>query len=369
VKGPDGPGLPGEVLVVGTGLIGTSVGMALTSEGSTVRLSDASPGSAALAADLGAGRVRRDGDPDPRLVVVAVPPDAVAGVVAAQLVAFPGAVVTDVASVKSAPLAALRAVDGMTGSALARYVGGHPMAGRESSGPAGGRTDLFVGRPWVLAPHAGSSDDAVRAVRDLALEVGAVPVTRDPEAHDAAVALVSHVPQVVSSLLAARLLDAHDSSVELAGQGLRDMTRIAASDPGMWSEIVVANRDAVVPLLEAYRDDLAALIDDLASGAGRAAVARTVETGRLGVGRVPGKHGGAAALYAVVGVLVPDEPGLLARLLTDIGDAGINLEDLRLEHSLDQPVGSAHVSVRVGERERLEAVLLAQGWRLTAADD
>ena len=181
----------GLVRIVGTGLIGASVGMALRAAGIQVALEDASPTAAALACDLGAGHTQvRALELDPDIVVVAVPPDVAARVVAAELQRWPGAVVTDVASVKGRILDQVRDVltnDPVGVGHLARYVGSHPMAGRERSGAVAAQPDLFEGRPWVVTPHESSSPWAVAAVAALAAHVGAAVVRMTAEEHDAAV--------------------------------------------------------------------------------------------------------------------------------------------------------------------------------------
>jgi prephenate dehydrogenase len=371
IPDPAGPAATrGPVRVVGTGLLGTSVGLALRAHGVDVVLHDPSRTTVLLARDVGAGRPAA-ADDAPRLIVVAAPPDVTPDVVRAELDAYPGAVVTDVASVKGWVLEELR----RSGADLTRYVGSHPMAGSERSGPTAARPDLFTGRPWVVVRSEESTAEAVLAVRDLAADVGATPVMLDAQAHDAAVALVSHVPQIAASLVAARLIDAEPAALELAGQGLRDVTRIAASDPGLWTSILGANAGAVVPVLEAVREDLDVLIDALGHAASvtdpdgvrqgaLGSVAGAIAAGNAGVSRVPGKHGGLRRAYDVVTVLVPDRPGELARLLADVGTAGINLEELQLEHAPHQPVGQASLSVLRGLRGRLEEELLARGWRI-----
>ncbi|NAZ77479.1 prephenate dehydrogenase [Kineococcus sp. T13] len=354
----------GTVRVVGTGLLGTSAALALSLRGVDVVLHDPSPTAAALARDMGAGRLAAPGD-DPDLVLVAAPPDVVAEVVRAELAAFPRAVVTDVASVKGGPLAALRAA----GADLSRYVGSHPMAGRERSGAVAARTDLFAGRPWVVAAPEAAGPAVVRAVRDLALDCGGVPVTMPADEHDEAVALVSHAPQVAASLVAARLREAPEPAVALAGQGLRDVTRIAASDPALWAQILAGNAAPVADVLEELRRDLddvigalRALAADPAAPGARGRLAGAIAAGGAGRERIPGKHGSAPAAYATVVVVVPDRPGALARLLTDVGAAGVNLEDLRLEHSAGQAVALAAIDVVPAAKEPLEQALRGRGW-------
>lgn len=370
-----GPAAPaattGPVRVVGTGLLGASVGLALRSMGVDVVLHDPSRVTVMLARDLGAGRLPAPDDAPPALVVVAAPPDVTGDVVAAELAAHPRAVVTDVASVKGAILATLRGA----GADLTRYVGSHPMAGSERSGPTAARPDLFVGRPWVVVGTEASTPEAVLAVRTLVTDLGATPLMLDARVHDEAVAVVSHLPQVASSLVAARLRDADPAALDLAGQGLRDVTRIAAGDPALWTAILAANAGAVLPALRATRDDLDAVVAALEQvvaaedphalpGGALGTLAAAVAAGNAGVARIPGKHGGARRAYDVVTVLVPDRPGELARLLADVGAAGINLEELGLEHAPRQPVGLASISVLPGLGATLEGELTTRGWKV-----
>lgn len=353
--------ISGQVRIVGTGLLGASIGHALGARGVDVILHDASRANVTLAIDYGAGRAATPGD-DPVLVVVAVPPDVTADVVAAELAAWPRAIVTDVASVKSGILADVTA----TGADASRYIGSHPLAGRERGGAIAARADLFVGRPWVITE---GSTAGRRLIEDLVLELGAVPVAMTAEQHDASVALVSHVPQVVATLLARRLSAAPDTAVALAGQGLRDTTRIAASDPELWVQILGANAVPVTEILRAYRDDLDAVLAALdkpdAPGA-RRTVADALAGGNAGVARIPGKHGQAKHFSQLV-IMVDDRPGELARLLTEIGEAGVNMEDLRLEHSPGAQVGLAEISVLPEVEERLAAELGARGWKIAGA--
>jgi prephenate dehydrogenase len=355
-----------SVRITGTGLIGTSLGIALTRAGWPVTLHDPSPTAVALARDLGAGSIAAAGDEPPELVVVAAPPDVTGAVVAAELAAWPEAVVTDVASVKVAVLGEVRARQGD----LSRYAGSHPMAGRERSGAVAARGDLFDGRAWVVVPSQWSSERAVTLVREMAVAAGGTISTMSPEEHDAAVAVVSHVPQLASSLVASRLRDLTDPAVALAGQGIRDVTRVAASDAQLWTQILAGNASAVRHVLRDLREELSEVIDALdaladgdAVGA-REVLARVVAAGNAGHARIPGKHGAAPTAYATVVVLVPDQPGELGRLLHDVGDAGVNLEDLHLEHGLGQPFGLAEVSVLPAVAERLAEELQARGWRL-----
>ncbi|HZK05638.1 MAG TPA: prephenate dehydrogenase [Actinomycetaceae bacterium] len=361
--------LPARVLIIGSGLLGASLGLALREHEVEVWLSDTSPAALHLARDLGAGSVMTDRTDSPELVVVATPPDVVVPTVIAAFETYPGALVTDVASVKG-PIES--DVLGAAGDDGARYIGSHPMAGRERSGAAAADADLFHGRTWVICPHDGMVSGAVGTVRAVATAVGALPLEMAAAEHDDAVAAVSHLPQLMSSLTAAGLGSVRAEALGLAGQGLRDTTRIAASDPMMWSAILSANAAAVLPHAEAARDQLDAVVEALRLAADRGVEAEgvmgtfagVIERGRDGVSRIPGKHGGAARRYAEVTVLIPDRPGQLGRLFGDVGDAGVNIEDFRIEHSAGAKQGVATLLVVPARAAGLIEHLEAQEWQV-----
>ena len=370
--------LTGPVLIIGSGLLGASIGLGLRAAGcEDVYVQDISPTAEAVAQDIGAGTSFSTLSEEertafaPQLVVVAAPPDSAGAVCARALntyaprpeAGYPGAVVTDVASVKVQPLADVLA----SGADASRYVGSHPMAGREKSGPVAARGELFQARPWIICEHNSVRPECVHLVRSVAVELGAIVTSLGVEEHDQTVALISHVPQAMSSLLASRLQDTPLYALSLAGQGLRDTVRIAASDPTLWVQIFAANADPIVQTLYGVRDDLNRLIATLenptASGA-RLDLAQLMSEGNAGVSRIPGKHGTAPAAFAKMTVLVDDTPGTLARLLAEIGELGANLEDLRLEHSTGAPVGMAEISVNPSIHEALVRDLSARGWRV-----
>ncbi len=356
------PRLTDTVRIVGAGLLGTSIGLALSKKGLDVVIEDSSPANRSLAIDYGAGRSASEGD-SPKLVVVCVPPDVTASVVAAELAAFPNAVVTDVASVKVSIQRQLEAL----GADQTRYVGSHPMAGRERGGAISGRADLFVGRPWVIAASDLTSSQAISLVQDLALDLEAAVVSTTPSNHDRAVALVSHVPQLVSSLLAARLVEADLADVALAGQGLRDTTRIAASDPKLWLQILGANSDEVAGVLKAFAADLDLVVEaleDVSAQGSLSKLGRALEAGNRGVERIPGKHGTKATAYAQIVVMIDDKPGELGRLFNEVGEIGVNIEELKLEHSPSSLIGLVELFVMPNEEEKLVTELASRGWRI-----
>ncbi|NHC47060.1 prephenate dehydrogenase [Motilibacter aurantiacus] len=357
-----------SVAIAGAGLIGTSIGLALRRSGVRVHLSDASPEVARRAAELGAGTLEPPAGPVD-LFVAAAPPYAVADVLSDAIAARVARTYTDVAGVKAAPLREVAARHPGT-TAL---VGGHPMAGRERSGPGAAQADLFEGRPWVVTPLPGSGAEDVGRVEELAGRCGATAVRMGPEAHDRAVALVSHAPHLLAALVACRLAGGEEAAVAVAGTGVRDITRVAGSDPAPWVSLLGANARPVAEVLQALRADLDVALeslDALAADPGDQRAAERMRTllaaGVTGRERLPGRHGGRPETLAVVPVVVPDRPGELARLLAFIGEAGVNVEDLGLEHSLGQPAGLALVSVRPEAAERLGEVLAAGGWSVHA---
>jgi prephenate dehydrogenase len=366
--------------VIGTGLIGTSVALALRPQGVTVWLADSDPAAARLAADIGAGTVL-PGDvpagPPPGgpadVAVLAVPPQAVAPALARAQAAGLARWYTDVASVKTLPVRQARAA----GCDMASFVPGHPLSGRERSGPAAARADLFLGRPWVICPDPPVPAAGLAAIGALARTCGAEPAEVSAAGHDRWVALVSHAPHVLSAAMAARLADASDGTLSLAGQGLRDVTRIAAGDTGLWTQILAANAAPVADVLAAVAADLAAVAEALAdtaqatgAGPGTGAgggpdlkvLAALLEQGGAGVARIPGKRGAPARAEAAVQVVIPDRPGELARLFQAAGEAGVNIEDIGIEHSPGLPVGVAELTVHPEAVGRLTEALAANGW-------
>jgi prephenate dehydrogenase len=367
VAAPDGePGMGGihRVLIVGAGLIGTSIGLALRQRFVDVALEDHAPGRLALASELGAGRSSTAGERFD-VAVVAVPPAAVAGELLRLQRLDLARTYTDVASAKAEPQREAKTL----GVDMSTYVGGHPVAGRERSGPAAAHADLFVGRPWVVTSTAAASEQAVTDVDALARACGAVPVAMTADDHDAALATVSHLPHLVASLLAAQLVSSDEATVALGGTGLHDTTRVAAGDPDLWTQILLANADHLASALAGFASDVARTVDDLqriANGDRSAATALTdtLRRGAAGRARVPVKRGQPAAGFVTVPIVVRDAPGELASVLRTLGDAGINLEDVRVEHEPGRARGVVELDVREDAASKLISVMQEAGWEV-----
>jgi prephenate dehydrogenase len=351
------------VAVLGTGLIGGSIGLALARDGVTVRGFDRDEQCLARAKELGAvtdtAASVADAVAGADVVVVAVPVGAVVELVVEALDA--GApVVTDVGSVK-APL--VEAVQAARPDAAARFVGGHPMAGSEQDGIEGADAALFVGATWVLTPTTLTDERAFTAARGLVRELGAEVVAVTPAHHDTLVALVSHVPQLAASTLmdvANEREREHRTLLRLAAGGFRDMTRIAAGQPGIWPDILAANRDAVLDALDGY---LAALgeVRDLVAGADRDALLLLLERARSARRSLPVGKAVASDLVEVR-VPVPDRPGVLAEVTTLAGRLGVNVFDLEIAHSLEGGSGVLVLTVSGSDAPSLEQALHERGY-------
>lgn len=336
-----------RVAVVGTGLIGGSVGAALRRSGVEVVGVDTDPqrrSEAVRRQVVDATAPLAEAVDGSDLVVVAVPVGAVEGEVTAAL-DLGAAAVTDVGSVKG-PVAA--AVEAARPDLAPRFVGGHPMAGSEQDGVAGADPDLFTGATWVLTPTGRTDPGAFARVRSFVALLGAEPVALTPDDHDALVAVVSHVPQLAATTLmdlASHRATEHAALLRLAAGGFRDMTRIAAGDPGIWPDICVANRDAILDALDAYVRALGRVRESVAAGR-RDELLHLLESARAARRSLPA---GAAAAGPLVElrIPVPDRPGVLSEVTTLAGRLGVNIADLEIAHSME---GTGGVMVAVVAR-------------------
>ncbi|HVE64931.1 MAG TPA: prephenate dehydrogenase [Mycobacteriales bacterium] len=348
-----------QVGIIGTGLIGTSIGLALARVDRTALLVDQSAGRAAAAEALGAGRavtLRQLVDCDH--IVLAVPPSAVSQAITAAFSLNVDCSFSDVASVKTKVMHDIELLEVDT----SRFCGGHPIAGRERGGPGAAQAELFDHAVWAVTPHSGTGDHAVEDVTTLAALCGARPVKVSAGEHDAILAVVSHAPQLAASALAAALTDTGGLGPVLAGTGFRDTTRLADGDPDLWSDIAMSNGEILSGVLRSLAGQLGSTASALEHGNHRA-VRDLLVAGNAARALLPGKANAARRpTWARVGVVLADRPGELARLLTAAGTAGVNVEDLTIEHAVDHPVGFVDLEIRADRAEVLLSALGAAGW-------
>lgn len=353
------------VAVLGTGLIGTSVAMAASRAGCRVTGWDLDADTLARAAALSGLDPRprlEDAVADADIVVVATPLGAVAPTVTAALRAAPRAIVTDAASVKEQIVTDVLDTAGVDDLA-ARYVPGHPMGGSERSGPEHASASVLDGIVWVVTPHLGTDGAHADALESWIERLGARPVRMTPERHDRLVAMVSHLPQVASTSLMGLAATEEADEPEillLAAGGFRDLTRLAASQPSLWSEILVANRDQVVSSIELYTARLLSLRDAIARGDASAVedLFDRAKQARLGLATKPTVRSGVAVWQ----VEIPDEPGALAQITAVLGAGKVNIEDLQIVHSPEGGRGTVHLTVAASTAASCADVLTAAAY-------
>lgn len=358
-----------RVAVIGTGLIGGSIGLALRRDSVEVIGFDTSAERLAQAVELGAldaaasdlGEAVAGTD----AVVIAVPVGVIAAVAVAALDAG-AAVVTDVGSVKG-PIVA--AIESGRPDAAGRFVGGHPMAGSEQDGLTGASADQFAGATWVLTPTGHTQPEAFSIVRDLVGRVGAEVIATAPDQHDHLVAIVSHVPQLAATTLmdvAAAGGDEHATLLRLAAGGFRDMTRIAAGHPGIWPDICIANREAIVAGLDDYVGALQE-VRKLVAAADRPGILEVLERARVARRNLPvGAPTGEP--LAEMRVPVPDRPGVLAEVTTLAGSLGVNIADVEIAHSVEGAGGVLVLVVSLQAAHELEAALVERDYHCSITE-
>jgi prephenate dehydrogenase len=342
-----------SVRIVGSGLIGTSIGLGLVQRGIKVQMVDADPKAQSLAIDLVGGVVVVD----PDLVVLAMPTSQLSAVIESENQLNPQSTFIDVGSVKSEVLPHVEAISGMS----RRFVPTHPMAGREIGGAGSARADLFQGRSWILTP----STDLEKSSKELALELiallGATPIELTAADHDRAVAKISHLPQIAASLIAKQLDGTPAEWMELAGQGLRDTTRIAGSDESLWKEIIYSNRNELHQLLINLQNDVTKMINSLNNPE---EIATLIAQGRAGKALIPGKHGGKAREYWYLPIVIDDKPGQLSAIFNECAAMDVNVEDLNIEHSPGQLSALITLALSEIDAAKLLSHLTSIGWNV-----
>ena len=342
-----------KVRIIGSGLIGTSIGLGLVQQGIAVEMVDSDPSAQALARDLIGGVAVID----PELVIFALPTSRLSQVIHDEIALNPQSTFMDVGSVKNEVVLYIQTFPGLS----ARFLPTHPMAGREIGGASSARADLFQGRSWILTPKADCVPESKNLVRELIECLGATPIELSALDHDAAVAKISHLPQIAASLVAKQLTGTPLEWMELAGQGLRDTTRIAGSDEQLWKEIIYSNRSEISVLLTSLQNDLAQMIQALNDPAD---IASLIAAGRAGKAMIPGKHGGIAREYAYLPIVIDDKPGQLGAIFNECAAMQVNVEDLNIEHSPGQLSALITLSLSSQDAEKLSAHLTSIGWNV-----
>jgi prephenate dehydrogenase len=350
-----------RLAIVGTGLIGASVGLAAKRAGvKRVVGYDADPDALAVAAERGAidpAGSLVEAVEEAELAIVATPVATLGDQVGAALAASDGATVTDVGSTKA------RLCDGVDDRA--RYIGGHPVCGSEARGPGHASAELFEGATWFLTPMAETEPERYAALHGFVASLGAVPIAIDPAAHDRLLALTSHLPHALANVVlnhaGSLRVHGHEPLVA-AGGSLRDMTRVAGANPRIWIDIFLDNAAELREALAEHRRRVQEL-------------ERALETGDAGwlarwIGEAAGNRRqlleeafADAGELQRVRVHVPDRPGVLSGITQALGAEQINIEDFELQHLSPERGGTLSVLV-AGEREarRAAELLEAQGY-------
>jgi prephenate dehydrogenase len=342
-----------SVRIVGAGLIGTSIGLALAAKNIPVEMIDVDGRNQGLAQDL-TGAVAIS---DPELIILATPLRALSQVINEQYALNPNSTFMDVCSVKVEPLEKVKA----SKLPLRQFVGTHPMAGREVGGAESARADLFLSRSWIVTPDPETEPAATAKVKSLIQLLGATCVELDAASHDAAVARVSHLPQIAATLLAGSLHGVAPEWLDLAGAGLRDTTRIAASDENLWKEIINSNSKEIKGLLTTLHNELGAMI---AAVDDEEKIAAIMRKGRDGRNLIPGKHGGKAREYTYVPIVIDDKPGQLGAIFNECAAMSVNVEDLAIEHSPGQLNALITLALSADDAVKLSNHLSSIGWNV-----
>ena len=342
-----------SVRIVGSGLIGTSIGLGLVQQGVSVQMVDADPKAQSLANDLVGGVEVVD----PEIVILAMPTSQLSAVIDSENQLNPQSTFIDVGSVKNEVVLYVESISGLS----RRFVPTHPMAGREIGGAGSARADLFQGRSWILTPSADLQPQSKDLALKLIAHLGASPIELSATDHDQAVAKISHLPQIAASLIAKQLAGTPAEWMELAGQGLRDTTRIAGSDESLWKEIIYSNRAELEQLLINLQNDVAQMIESLDNPE---KIALLMAQGRAGKALIPGKHGGKAREYWYLPIVIDDKPGQLGAIFNECAAMEVNVEDLNIEHSPGQLSALITLALSENDATKLSNHLAAIGWNV-----
>ena len=344
-----------RIRIVGAGLIGTSIALGLKRVGYIVSIEDEDLTSESLAQSLIS---QSSIEVDPELIIVATPILTIAPLIIEFAHRYPLATLIDIGGLKSEVLDEIQRFPDIS----TRFCSTHPMAGREISGPLAARGDLFEGRIWIYTPSDLTSEVALSRALEVIEALGGKARLVGALEHDHAIAGISHLPQIVSSLLSASLGDLSNRDIELAGQGLKDVSRLAASSPELWGELLHSNSRAVGEFLTIFTNYL----KDLSTSLQNDDLRKTVDILQLGQenhSRIPGKHGGKPRDYWYLPIVIDDRPGQLAKIFDACAFVGANVEDLSIEHTPGQESGLVTLALSKGDSAKVFDQLLADGWK------
>ena len=344
-----------RVRVIGAGLIGTSIALGLKKAGFEISIEDEDPAIEAIAQSL-IGQSELALEPD--LVVIATPIVTIPQLFKEFGSQYPRAMIIDIGGLKSELIAEVEKFPEIA----ARFCATHPMAGRELSGPLAARGDLFEGRIWIYTPNRYSSKEAISCALEMIKALGGKEILLGAGEHDAAIAGISHLPQIVSSLLSATLIDISDRDISLAGQGLKDVSRLAGSNPRLWGELLHGNSVALLNFLEVFSNHVTDLSTSLLNDDLRK-TEEILEMGRENHARIPGKHGGKRRDYWFLPIVIADKPGQLAKIFDACALVGANVEDLAIEHTPGQESGLVTLALSQSDASRVFDQLIADGWK------
>ena len=344
-----------RIVLIGGGLIGGSISLALSRLNIEHYLIEQNPEVQKILE--GNGSTFKPIDYlDINLVIVAVPPEVNGDVIESALARFTKALVIDTASIKE-PISK-QLIDNNNKN---RFIGTHPMAGKEQSGAAFADMNLFADRVWIVCP-SDASGKHIEFLSEFLSHLGSIVVQMEPSEHDRIISKISHLPQVLSSTLAS-LIDAHSDRVDLAGQGFRDVTRIAKSNSELWSQILIGNSDNLALDLKGIIQQLSALLESLKNN-DKHAIRNFFDQAQKQAMAFPGKHGQHKPGFASFKVRVKDEPGSLAALFHLAGNLNINIEDVYIDHVVNRPVALVTLYVDEADLDRARKAFQSDGWQL-----
>lgn len=348
-----------RILIIGAGLMGGSVGLALNEVGHEICLQDANESILTKARTF--LRLENQVMSDPEVVVVAVPPSSVAEVIIEANRSFSNATLIDIASVMLKPLHDADAI----GVKIENWIPTHPMAGKEAGGYENASFDLFKDRLWVLSPQKGTEPIHLERAKKVIEDCQAVGLVMDGDVHDQTVAVTSHLPQILATVLASLLNTLDDEALKVSGQGLRDLTRIASSSGELWNEILIANKTNVINVISKMQ----VALEDMKKAVSEELISSIIDqfiSGNTGKLKIPGKHGGTQQEFAKVAIEIDDKPGQLAAIFATAGSADVNIEDVRIDHALGKQVAIIELYVIKTSEAELKTALINAGWKLRA---